>query len=222
MALNAPTPSAQTEASVPPAMTAVASPRRIHSAASPMAWAAEAQALTTARFGPLAPCSIAIIPAGMSAIIDGTVNGETRRTPCMWRFNVARSSTSSPPTPDATSTPASLPSAVMSSPESVTASRAATSASWMQRLLRRASLTPRTAAASNPLTSAAMRVGSADASNCVIGPTPLVPARHALHVDATSWPSGLIAPIPVMTMRALPLPLLPLLVLIPLPACLAA
>ncbi len=88
----------------------------------------------------------------------------------------------------------------------------------MQRLLRRASLTPSTAAGSKPLTSAAMRVGSSDASNWVIAATPLVPARHASHVESTSLPSGLIAPIPVITTRVRPLPLLSIIRLPGVPA----
>ncbi len=46
-----------------------------------------------------------------------------------------------------------------------------------------------------------MRVCSPVASNCVIGPIPEQPANKAAHVDSTSRPSGVNAPIPVTTTR---------------------
>ena len=204
MALNDAMPRLVIDASVPPAMTAVASPRRIHSAPSPMACAPDAHALTTAKFGPFAPVSMATIPAGMSTIIAGTVKGDTRRTPKSCSAMLPRSKTSRPPTPDAMSTPTSSGIAPTSSCASAIASRAAASAMWMQRLLRRASFLPITESASKPLISPAMRVGSADASNSVMGPIPLAPARHARHVLGASSPSGVTAPRPVMATRTVP------------------
>ena len=49
------TPIRQTAASAPPATTTSASSSMIIRAASPMAWAPEEQAVTTAWFGPLKP-----------------------------------------------------------------------------------------------------------------------------------------------------------------------
>ena len=66
-------------ASVPPARATVASPRRICSAASPMLWAPEAQALTTAKLAPRAPTSAATTPAGMSTSIWAAAYTEIRR-----------------------------------------------------------------------------------------------------------------------------------------------
>ena len=65
--------------SVPPARATTASPRRICSAASPMAWAPDAQALTMAKLGPRAPTSAATIPAGMSTSMPAAAKAETRR-----------------------------------------------------------------------------------------------------------------------------------------------
>ena len=49
-----------------PAMTAMQSPRRMASAASPTLWVPVAQADTTAMLWPIAPVSMAIIPDGLS------------------------------------------------------------------------------------------------------------------------------------------------------------
>ena len=54
------------------------------------------------------------------------------------------------------------------------------------RLLRRASSRP----ALKPFTSAAMRVGSTEASNCVIGPTPLTPLRRLSQAWASRVTDG--------------------------------
>jgi hypothetical protein len=121
MAVKVAIPIRQMAASVPPAITATASPRRIHSAASPMPLPEEAQAETTAKLGPRAPKSMATRPAVMSGIIAGMVKGETRRGPPSLSRTTPFSSHSSPPIPDATSTPTSSPIERTSSPESVTA-----------------------------------------------------------------------------------------------------
>src|SRR5690348_17457101 len=54
-------------------------------------------------------------------------------------------------------------------------------------------------AALKPFTSAAMRVGSTDASKCVMGPTPLTPFRRLSQADATVLPTGETTPSPVTT-----------------------
>ncbi len=149
---------------------------------------------------------MATMPAGMSAIIVGTVNGDTPRGPPSASASTPFSIHSRPPMPAAMSTPMSSASAAMSGPLSCTASRAATRASWQQRLLRRASLRPIASAASKPLTSAAMRTGSALASKPSMTSMPLRPLRTACQVACRSLPTGLIAPMPVMTTRTRPLP----------------
>ena len=88
-----------------------------------------------------------------------------------------------------------------SMPLSATASRAAATASCVGRLVRRASLWPRRAAGSKPLTSPAHCEGRSDGSKAVIRATPLRPARKASQVDGRSWPTGDTQPMPVTTTR---------------------
>ena len=56
---------------VPPASITSASPRRIISAASPIAWELAAQAVRHDRFGPLAPKTAARCPAGRPRLLLG-------------------------------------------------------------------------------------------------------------------------------------------------------
>ena len=67
--------------SVPPATIAMASPRLIISAASPMALALVAQAETVAKFGPRAPIWIDTKPAAMSVMNMVMKKGLTRSGP---------------------------------------------------------------------------------------------------------------------------------------------
>src|SRR5512132_2108349 len=69
----------------------------------------------------------------------------------------------------------------------------------MKRSERRVSFCGIQSAELKPFTSAAMRVGSADASNLVMGPTPLVPLRTFSHTWAAPMPTGDTTPSPVMT-----------------------
>src|SRR2546429_384715 len=71
-------------ASAPPASITSAWPRRMISAASPMAFALDAHAETWPMFGPLARYFIAISPAAMSMIIIGIRNGDTLRGSFCW------------------------------------------------------------------------------------------------------------------------------------------
>src|SRR6187549_695483 len=64
---------------------------------------------------------------------------------------------------------------------------------------RRVSLSGIQSEAVNPFTSAAMRVGSSDASKRVIGPTPLVPFSRFGHATAMPLPIGDTIPRPVTT-----------------------
>ena len=188
-------------ASVPPASTATASPCRIQLAAWPIASAPEAHALTTAMFGPRAPRSIETIPGAMSTSAIAAANGDTRRAPSASSTRVVFSITSSPPMPDAIRTPMSGDSAAMSRPESSAASRAAAMANCTCGVPRRASLEPKMAAASNPLTSPAMRTGRREASKCEIAAMPLRPARSASQLSDALLPTGETLPIPVTTTR---------------------
>src|SRR5437867_1343347 len=69
----------------------------------------------------------------------------------------------------------------------------------MKRSERRVSFNGIQSADLKPLTSAAIRVGSADASNFVIGPTPLTPPRRFFQASATPIPTGETIPSPVTT-----------------------
>ena len=74
-------PKGRIVASAPPQIMACASPRLMISAPSPMAFALDAQADMTAKFGPVSPNCMAMRPAARSVSIIGMVNGLTRRGP---------------------------------------------------------------------------------------------------------------------------------------------
>src|SRR3954452_12861293 len=69
----------------------------------------------------------------------------------------------------------------------------------MKRSERRVSFGCIQSAETKPFTSAAIRVGSSDASNLVIGPTPLTPRVRLPHASATVLPTGEMRPSPVTT-----------------------
>ena len=75
MALKPPTPAAQITASLPPVTITSALFKRILSKASMIALVDDAQALTTAKFGPRKPWRIDICPAAISNIILGIKKG---------------------------------------------------------------------------------------------------------------------------------------------------
>ena len=70
-------------ASVPPASTTSAWPRRIEAAASPIAVEPVAHAETGAKFVPWSPSWIAIWPLAVSTRHEGMKNGETRSAPAL-------------------------------------------------------------------------------------------------------------------------------------------
>ena len=72
-------PISQTVASAPPATITSASPHMISREASPMACTPEAQAVTTAWFGPLKPYLIDRWPEARLISADGMKNGDSRR-----------------------------------------------------------------------------------------------------------------------------------------------
>jgi len=74
----------------------------------------------------------------------------------------------------------------------------------MKRSILRISLGSMNSSGRNPFTSAANRVGKAEASKRVMGPTPDRPARTASQVGLTPMPRGVTAPRPVTTTRLAP------------------
>src|SRR5512135_405690 len=120
-----------------------------------------------------------------------------------WRCTPERSLNSTPIMPVPTAQPQRSPSAsVGAMPASRIASSAAASAKRCERFvylrsLRSAVITP----GSKPFTSAAMRVVKPEASNSVIGAAPLFAPSSAAQVDATSLPTGVTSPTPVVALR---------------------
>ena len=77
MRANAAIATGLTQASAPPQTTTSAVPSRTMRAPSPMAWAPVAQAVATARLGPVKPCRMPTSAAVAFGIIIGTRNGPT-------------------------------------------------------------------------------------------------------------------------------------------------
>src|SRR5579875_2191971 len=195
MTANAPMFSGMMAASVPPASTTSARPARIMAMPYPIASAPEAQALTSECAPARALNSMLIQPADPFGI--GTVYGEMRCQPLLLSVSYAASVEPMPPIPLVTATPSRSGSGC-GEPASAQASRAATSANCSQRSIRRACTRP-TASAGSAAACAAMRTGRSRAHGSVIARTPLRPASIAAQVDATSPPSGVVAPSPVTT-----------------------
>src|SRR4051794_23860045 len=129
----------------------------------------------------------------------GTVCGLTRRGPWASRMSSWASSVCAPPMPDPTTTPSrSRSRSEPARPESAQASAAAMSAMACERSSLR-SFTRSMTSLGSTASWAAMRTVSCAAHSWVSGLTPERPASIASHVDATSPPSGVVAPIPVTT-----------------------
>ena len=137
------------------------------------------------------------------------VNGLTRRNPLSFWTSHCPSRECRPPIPVATetmsrsgSTPLStgLPSSSRGSdsPASAHASRAATSANWLERSSRRARGRGMWLPGSST-TSAAKVTGRPSAHSWSRVWTPLRPSTSPCHVLGASAPSGVVAPNPVMT-----------------------
>src|SRR3984957_3879910 len=110
-----------------------------------------------------------------------------------------------PPMPLVTATPSRYGS-TSGDPASAQASRAATSANCSHRSILRACTRPTTATGSSAAVPANF-TGTVSIHGSVMVRTPLVPASIADQVDATSPPSGVVAPSPVtttLTCRLLP------------------
>src|SRR5215813_4416608 len=108
-----------------------------------------------------------------------------------------------PPAPVPTITPilsrSPGPRASKSMPESLAASSVAKNAIGIARWTRSLSFLDMNRSKSKPLTSAATRHESFDASKRVIGPVPLIPRAVASQNASRPIPLGLTAPIPVTT-----------------------
>ncbi len=144
-------------------------------------------------------------PPSCSGSVIGTRNGERRRAPRSRRTSCPSSSVSMPPIEVPITTPTrSAAAASSASPAPPIASSAASSARRVARSTRRDSLTESPRGPAPAAHSAAIRTGSALGSKRRSGPTPLVPATAASHVDATSLPSGDTQPRPVTTTRRRP------------------
>src|SRR4051794_25154170 len=188
-----------TTASVLPAITTSARPRRIRSRPRASASAPVAQALAMARTPARAPNSRPTCAAGPFGMSMGTVCGLTRRGPYCSRMSSWLSSVVAPPMPLPKLTARRSWSTPLSPrPESAQACCAAIRASASERSSRRRRTRSRTSEGSTA-SSAAMRTGSWAAHSWVSEPTPERPATKASQVDATSPPNGVVAPSPVTT-----------------------
>src|SRR6476659_7005362 len=210
MAPNPPTLIGVIAASEPPAIIAIASPRRMISNDSPTACADAEQAVQVARFGPLAPNRIDTWPAARLMIAEGMKNGEILRGPPSSSALCSRSMVVNPPMPDAMKTPTrGASSGVTTSRASSIANCDAAIAYWMKMSIFLTSFFSMNASGSNPLTSPAMRVANCVASNLVIVPMPLLPALSAAQFASVPIPSDDTRPMPVTTTRrVLVIPLL--------------
>jgi len=191
-------------ASAAPASITSAAPRRIISAASPMAFVPEAQAVARDMFGPRAPTRMAMLPAAPSEIIIGMRKGLTRSGPRWRRISYCSTRVVMPPMPEPIKIPTRLRlTSSMIKPDCARASSVATVANWVKRSILRASRVPNKATGSKPLTSAANLVLCALASKWVMGAAPDFPANSASQVSFTLFPTGLTQPKPVITTRVL-------------------
>ena len=160
-----------------------------------------AQAVHCALSGPRVPSSMDTNAAPMLGISAGTQKGEKRSMPFVNRCSCAVCSVPSPPMPVAMAAPMRSASGSISSRAWSTASRAAATASWQKRSVRRAVFLSIATVGSKSLTSQAILTGDSEASKSVIGPPPGRPARRASSTSGTPLPMALTAPSPVMTTR---------------------
>src|SRR5256886_4466999 len=199
MAANPASGSGWITASVPPATATSARPERRMSSAQATASAPVAQALVGACTPAFAPSSRPTHAAGPLGISIGIVCGLTLRGPDASRMSSWLSSVVAPPMPLPTTTASRSPSTPASaSPASAHAWCAAIRAAASERSSRR-SLTRSMTVPGSTFMAAAIRTGSCCAQSWVRAMTPDRPATIASQVDATSPPSGGVAPSPVTT-----------------------
>ena len=166
-----------------------------------MASAPDAQAETGVWAPPCRPRSIATWPAAASGISIGTVRGLTRLGPPAVRWLCYSCIVWSPPMPvprttatRAGSTPAMVVEAIFQ------ASRAANSASWAQRSVRRTSSGSRASVAASG-THPAIRTGKSSLQAAVSARMPERPANTSSQVELASQPSGETDPQPTIETR---------------------
>ena len=144
--------------SVPPATTTSTSPCSMSRWASTKACTPAAHAATEVMTGPVIPFWMLIWQAAIDGDIIGTMNGLTRSGPFVMSVTSPPATSWRPPPPvfmtTATSSRLCGP---ISRPASSIAWRAAATASWLNRLIRRACLKSIQSRGSKSLTSAAMR-----------------------------------------------------------------
>ena len=131
-------PAWEIAASAPPVTTASQRPSPMRRKALPMAWVAEAHAVTTVSHGPRRPKRIEIAAAPAFPIIIGTSRGETRRGPLAMRRIICSWIVARPPVPVPKMTP-TRPGSAPSSPASASAPAAAAIENWAKRSVWRAS-----------------------------------------------------------------------------------
>ena len=177
-------------------------PPRMIFIASPMAWPAEAQAVTTAAFGPFSPWRIETWPGAALAIILGTKKGETRSGPLVVSSVNWASISAKPPIPDPRMQPIRVGSSSSSdSPESSKAISAAATANWEKRSIRRASFPVIHFPGSKSTHSPPIRDRKALASKSVSGRMPLRDWSTPSQVVLRSLPRQETAPKPVIAIR---------------------
>src|SRR3954469_4759488 len=190
-------------ASVPPPMTTSARPERMMSRPSDSASAPVAQALAIECTPAWAPSSRPTQAAGPLGMSIGTVCGLTRRGPDCSRMSSWLSRVLAPPMPLPKLTARrSGSSPEWARPASAQAWCAATRAIASERSSRRI-FTRSITSEGSTASCAAMRTGNCAAHSWVSAVTPERPASMASQVDATSPPSGVVAPSPVTTTSVL-------------------
>src|SRR6202451_761830 len=167
---------------------------------SPMEWALVVQAVAVASLGPLAPVRMETWPAARLMMAAGIKNGEILRGPPSNRAVCSRSMMSNPPMPDPICTPTrSAFSGVICRADILNASSAAAMARWMKRPIFLTSFFSMKFSGSKFLTSAAIWQAKFAESNCVMRPTPLLPASTAWPTSPVVFPTPQIRPMPVTT-----------------------
>ena len=125
---------------MPPQIITSARPSRIASIPSPIAMFEAAQAVHWESSGPLVPSSIDTQPAARFGMIWTIENGLTRSGPRSLSWLTQVSNDFRPPMPVATAAPTRSAIGAITRPESVSAWRAAASARWVKRSIRRDAL----------------------------------------------------------------------------------
>ncbi|OPZ51657.1 MAG: hypothetical protein BWY90_01421 [Deltaproteobacteria bacterium ADurb.BinA014] len=167
-----------------------------------MAEVPAAQAVTAQLMGPLAPKRMETKPEPRLAKMEGTAKGEIFRGPDSNSNFVSLSIVASPPMAEPIITPVrpEISGVIFKAASFIAISEAAT-AYKMKLSRRRASCLSTNCRGSKFFTSPAILDLKAELSNLVIGPMPDFPAIADSHDSLTELPSGVRAPIPVITTR---------------------